>query len=127
MPIRDIDRAPQVEFIEHSADLLAVHQLDLLGQIEEELRAVRHTMLAIEQLRPLPNRVIEELPNGEKQKVLEQLTVELKGLDSLLLQQHDTGAAMLAITRQMMYRVRALLQASHVEQVRAEKGRRDDG
>ena len=127
MPIREIDRAPQVAYIEQHADLIHSHQLDLIGQIEWLLRAVRHTMELVDPLRSLPHRVVEELPNGEKEKVLERLAEELKGLDSLLLQQHDTGAAMLAITRQMMYRVRALLQATHVEQVRAEKERRHDG
>jgi hypothetical protein len=127
MPIREVDRAPQVAYIEQHADLIHGHQIDLIGQIEWLLRAVRHTMELVEPLRSLPHRVVEELPNGEKEKVLERLAEELKGLDSLLLQQHDTGAAMLAITRQMMYRVRALLQASHVEQVLAEKERRHDG
>ena len=69
-------RKHQIEAFEAEAELLTVDQLDLLAQIELQLRTIRHTMKHIERLRaarrelvlasPLPPPYIRhELPGRE--------------------------------------------------------------
>ena len=44
--------------------MLAIYQLDLLADVERQVRAVQHTMRHIEKLRGVRQRVGPELSNG---------------------------------------------------------------
>ena len=52
------------------AEWLALEQLDLLAQVEAQVRSVHHTMRAIEKLRGGEHHVGPELSNGERGTVL---------------------------------------------------------
>jgi hypothetical protein len=63
-------RAHQIHLFERDADMLAVYQVDLLAQVERQVRAVHHTMRHIEKLRSARTRVGPELSNGQRDEVL---------------------------------------------------------
>jgi hypothetical protein len=66
---------------EDDAEVLFVQHLDLLAQLEMQLRAVHHTMHAIERLRGGSRRVGPELANGERENILLGLGREIDELD----------------------------------------------
>jgi hypothetical protein len=68
--------------------MLAVYQIDLLAQLERQLRAVRETMRHIETLRTAKHRVGPELSNGQRQSALTRLDDEIAALDSQLSVEH---------------------------------------
>jgi hypothetical protein len=71
--MEDPNRTAVLRAFEGEAEVLVVYQLDLLAQLEAQLRAVQHTMRCIEKLRATNNRVGPELTNagrGETLKIL---------------------------------------------------------
>ena len=58
---------------EDDAEVLFVQHLDLLAQLEAQLRAVHHTMRRIERLRGGSRRVGPELANGERESILTRI------------------------------------------------------
>lgn len=74
---------------EEQAEVLVVHQLDLLAQLESQMRAVRKTLKQIENLRSAKHRVGRELTNGERRETLTTLSAELDDIDAELNTQHE--------------------------------------
>jgi hypothetical protein len=98
--------------LEQDAELLVVYQLDLLAQIEGQLRAVHHTMRAIEKLRGPKSRVGPELSNGQRQDTMEGLSHELTALDRFLAGQHESCRDMQEIIEKMQARLADLKTAT---------------
>jgi predicted nucleic acid-binding Zn-ribbon protein len=73
----DSNRARQIALLEREAELLVALQLDLIAQLEFQLRAVHRTMRHIERLRNVRNRVGPELSNGERGDALAHLAHDL--------------------------------------------------
>lgn len=100
-------RAERVAAFESEAELLAVHQLDLLAQLEAQLRAVHHTMRCIEKLRGPNLRVGPELTNGQRGDTLHTLASELRAIDAELAVQHQSCEDMQRTIRHMQARLLA--------------------
>jgi hypothetical protein len=73
---------------EADAELLFVQHLDLLAQLEAQLRAVHHTMRRIERLRGGSRRIGPELVNGERETILSGLAKEVDELDRHIAVEH---------------------------------------
>src|SRR5947209_6410952 len=82
-------RDRQVRSFEPDAEKLVVYQLDLLAQLEQQLRAVHHTMRHIEKLRSVKHRVGPELSNGERGDELVTLSDEVAQLDVHFQSEHE--------------------------------------
>jgi hypothetical protein len=94
-------RAAGIKAFEVEAEKIVVHQLDLLAQLEAQLRAVHHAMRAIEKLRSARYRVGPELSDGERGGTLTSLTDEIKAIDAELKVQHQSCLAMQRSIRHM--------------------------
>jgi hypothetical protein len=92
--------------VEREAEHLVAWQLDLLAQLEHQLRAVHHTMRQIEKLRTAKVRVGNELSNGQKIDTLDHLTDELGAIDHELQTQHESCQLMLGTVEKMRGRLR---------------------
>lgn len=71
-----------VRAFEDEAEVLLAYQLDLLAQLESQLRATHQMMRQIEKLRTARKRVGPELSNGQRGDALAHLSAELDGLDA---------------------------------------------
>ena len=87
------------------AEWLALEQLDLLAQVEAQLRSVHRTMRAIEKLRGGEHHVGPELSNGERGTVLSRLADEVAVLEEQLSAQRGCCHAMLATVEKMQKRL----------------------
>ena len=107
-------RARQLEALETDAEILVAHQLDLVAQLERQLRAVHHTMRRIEQLRSPKRRRAGSvtLSNGARDNTLEHLTGELTSIDTELDTQHELCLEMQTTVDKMRARLRAMRHAS---------------
>lgn len=94
-----------------------VHQLDLLAQLEAQLRAVHHTMRCIERLRGSRHRVGTELTNDQRSDTLTQLAGELDAIDEELNQQHRSCQEMQASITKMQQWLASLRDAGEKQQV----------
>jgi len=94
--------------VETEAEVLVVYQLDLLAQLEHQLRAVNRTMRQIEKLRSAKDRVGDELSNGEKIDTLDRLTGEIEIIEQELATQHDSCQVMLETVEHMRQRLRQI-------------------
>jgi ribosomal 50S subunit-associated protein YjgA (DUF615 family) len=90
---------------ETDAEFLVLEQLDLLAQVEAQLRAVHHTMRRIEKLRAAKHRVGPELSEGLRRETLHGLTAELEALDAQLATQHSCCHEMLHTVERMRHRL----------------------
>jgi chaperonin cofactor prefoldin len=108
----DEKRAIHLESLEFDAELLVALQLDLVAQLEYQLRAVHRTMRQIEQLRSAKRRVGPELSNGEKATTLNHLTNELTAIDQELNRQHESCREMQSTVDKMRARLRAMRRAT---------------
>jgi hypothetical protein len=79
---------------EDDAEVLFLQHLDLLAQLEAQLRAVHHTLRGIERLRGGSRRVGPELANGDRETILLGLGREVDELDRYVTVEHDCCAAM---------------------------------
>jgi hypothetical protein len=102
---RDESPSTAVKALEAEAELLAVHQLDLLSQLEAQLRAVHRTMRIIEKLRSVKHRVGPELNDEERGGALRTLASELGRIDQELEVQHRSCADMQELIRGMQGRL----------------------
>ena len=93
--------------VEQDAEQLAVYQLDLLGQLEHQLRAVHLTMRQIEKLRTAKG-IGSTLSNGQKIDALDHLTQELGVIDQELNTQHASCQWMLETVEKMRQHLRRL-------------------
>ena len=83
------DRALETLAFERDAEMLAACQLDLLAQLERQLRAVHHTMRHIDKLRSAAHRVEPELSPAERPTVLTKVEETIEALDSQLQIEHS--------------------------------------
>lgn len=109
------DPTAKIKAFEAEAEVLVVHQLDLLAQLEAQLRAVHHSMRAIEKLRSVRLRVGPRLTNGERAKILHALSSELATIDQELEIQHQSCEDMQRSIREMQARLSALRQGTPPE------------
>lgn len=98
---RDLVRAAGIKAFEVEAEKIVVHQLDLVAQLEAQLRAVHHTMRAIERLRGARNRIGRDLSNGERGNTLTALSDEIGAIDAELEVQHQSCLDMQRSIRHM--------------------------
>jgi len=110
----DSDRTRELEGFERDAEALVAHQLDLIAQLERQLRAVHRTMRQIERLRKANVRVGPELSNGQKFDTLNDLTDELAAIAQELNTQHESCVEMQATIDHMRARLRVVRRASSV-------------
>ena len=88
-------RTGTAQLFERAAERLVVYQLDLLAQIESQLRTAHHTMRRIERLRAAKYRPdLTPVTNGERELALGGLADELGDLN-------DHIASEMECTRQM--------------------------
>ena len=121
----DETRASRLLAVERDAELLVVEQLDLLAQVEAQVRAVHHTMRRIEKLRGAKYRVGPELSNGQRQEMLQGLLDELHALETHLRLQHECGREMQATVEKMQRRLMDLKSAAE-QTARAVEGASSD-
>ena len=99
--------------LESEAEILAASQLDLLAQIEAQLRAVHHLMRRIEPLRARSvGQPSEAMTNGERADTLTGLSGDLEAIEQQLSVQLGCCEDMLATIAQMRQRLPALKQAA---------------
>jgi hypothetical protein len=101
----DDSRRDQVQRFEIDAEWLTIQQLDLLAQLEAQLRTVRQTMRQIEQLRGAGYRVGPELSDDQRTSVLMTLTSEVATLGDQLTLEGSTCHDMLEIIQGMQQRL----------------------
>ncbi len=105
-------RAAGIKAFEVEAEKIVVHQLDLVAQLEAQLRAVHHTMRAIEKLRSARYRIGRDLSNGERGDTLTTLSDELEAIDAELQVQHQSCLDMQRSIRHMQAVLTALREAA---------------
>lgn len=98
-------RAEQIRAFEEDAEVLATYQIDLLAQLERQIRAVHHTMRHIEKLRGARHRVGPELSNGQREETLAHLAEDIADLDSHITSEHDCCVDMQSTIAQMRERI----------------------
>lgn len=108
MPL-DPHHEGQAEASETDAEMLAAHQLDLLAQLEAQLRGVHHMMRRIERLRSATSRSGPEVANGEQASTLNGLSDEVAEIDGQLATQQRSLEKMQEIIMRMRERVSELL------------------
>jgi len=90
----DKTRTSVILDFEDDAEVLFLQHLDLLAQLEAQLRAVHHTLRGIERLRGGSRRIGPELANGERETILLGLAREIDELDRHLTVEHECCRAM---------------------------------
>ena len=113
-PVDEPAYAREIELFQQDAEMLAVYQLDLLAQLERQLRAVHHTMRHIEKLRSAKSRLGPELSNGHRESELTQLGAEVAALDSELAVAHGCCVDMHGTVAKMQARVAELRRRASV-------------
>lgn len=78
----DDGRRALINDFEDDAEVLFLQHVDLLSQLEAQLRAVHHTIRSIERLRGGSRRVGPELVDGERETILVGVAKEVDALDS---------------------------------------------
>ncbi len=101
-------RSREIRTLEQEAEVLVTYQIDLLAQLERQIRAVHHTMRHIEKLRATKHRVGPKLSNGEREDTLAYLADEIADLDTHITAEHDCCGEMQVTISQMRERVAAL-------------------
>ena len=97
--------------LEAAAELLVLHQLDLLAQVEAQVRAVHHTMRRIETLRAAGFRVGPELSHSQREETMRRLAHELASLDAHVSIQHTSCVEMQATVERMRQRLASMKHA----------------
>ena len=106
-----VDRVTR-QTLETEAEVLAVCQLDLLAQIEAQLRAVHHLMRRIERLRsPKTGQPTEPMSNGQRSETLRELAGELEAIEQQADVQLECCEDMRATIGKMIQRLPELKQA----------------
>jgi len=108
--LADDSNQEQIEMVEREAEILTAHQLDLLGQIEHQLRCVHHTMRHIEKLRSAKHRVGPELSLDQKRDTLKHLSSDVTGLERQLDIQRQSCQEMQYIIQNMQARLKEMRQ-----------------
>jgi hypothetical protein len=107
-----VDRTSR-QALESEAEILVASQLDLLAQIEAQLRAVHHLMRHIEPLRPRSaGQPSEPISNGHRADSLSGLSSELDAIEHQLSVQLECCEDMQATIGRMRRRLPALKKAA---------------
>ena len=101
----DGDRVTVVQELERDAEELVAYQLDLLAQIEVQLRAVHQTMRLIERMRGVKLRVGPELSDDQRLALLSSLSTEVDAIDKQLSEKHECCVLMQRTIKQMHARL----------------------
>ena len=104
------DRDRRIRRFEQEAEKLVVYQLDLLAQLERQLRAVHQTMRHIEKLRSAKDRIGPELSNGARGDELVNLSDEIAQLDVHFRTEHECCTEMQIAIANMQNRLAELHQ-----------------
>jgi hypothetical protein len=102
------DRALETLAFERDAEMLAACQLDLLAQLERQLRAVHHAMRHIDKLRSAAHRAepeLSELSPVERPTPLTRVEEAIEALDSQLQVEHSCCSHMRDTIIKMQARV----------------------
>jgi hypothetical protein len=83
------DRALETLAFERDTEMLAACQLDLLSQLERQLRAVHHTMRHIDKLRNFAHHIGPSLAAFETQPVMMRVDEAIEAVDSQLQVEHS--------------------------------------
>src|SRR4051812_34332653 len=75
------ERVRDLRVLEQDAEMLVVLQLDLLADVERQVRAVHQTMRHIEKLRGVRTRVGPELSDVQRRDTLSNLDGEIAALE----------------------------------------------
>jgi chaperonin cofactor prefoldin len=102
--------APQNGWLEFETEILVNHQLDLIAQLESQLRAVHRTMRHLEKLRGAKHRVGPKLSSRQSSQTLSDLSVDLRALEKQLDIQRRSCEEMQGIIEKMQSRLRELRQ-----------------
>jgi prefoldin subunit 5 len=102
------NRAANLAVFEREAEVIAAQQLDLLAQMEAQLRAVHRMMRGIEKLRAERLRIGPELTNGQRGTTLASLATDITAIDQELQVQHQTCFEMQQSIREMQRRLATL-------------------
>src|SRR4051812_21898172 len=95
--------------LEREAEILAAYQLDLLAQVEVQVRAVHGLMRCLEQLRVRkPGQTTVELANGQRADTIGELSTEMAGIERQLRLQQQCCAEMQATIARMEHRLPVL-------------------
>jgi uncharacterized membrane protein len=104
-------RVRDLHVLEQDAEMLVVLQLDLLADVERQVRAVHQTMRHIEKLRGVRSRVGPELSDAQRNDTLRNLDDEIAALEEHFAMEqqcctdmHDTIKKMRARLAQMRRR-----------------------
>jgi hypothetical protein len=107
----DKARALALAAFEENAEVLVAYQLDLLAQLERQLRAAHHLMRSIEKLRNVrKRRAGRELSNGERGDTLSHLDVELDEIDAQVREQRQLSRDMHSTVDQMQAKLKQFRQ-----------------
>jgi hypothetical protein len=101
------DRALEFEVFLQDTEMLAVSHLDLLAQLERQLRAVHQTMRHIDKLRNLKRRVepVAPLSADQSETASTSLDEDIEALDSHLHVEHSCCSHMRDTIIKMQSRV----------------------
>jgi hypothetical protein len=109
------DRSSTRQDFEFEAEILVAHQLDLVAQLERQLRAILRTMRQIEQLRSAKRRAGKELSNGDKTTALGHITDEVAQIDTELSTQHESCLEMQRTVETMRAMLRSINSPAHAD------------
>jgi hypothetical protein len=101
--------AQVLEHVENEAEFLVVNQLDLLAQLEMQMRLVNRCMRQIEKLGNVKYRIGPELSPSQRDVTLTRLKTELTELDEFLGTQQECCRQMHGTIDTMRKRLKALL------------------
>jgi hypothetical protein len=108
-------REQQLRRFEEFAELLVAEQLDLLAQLEAQLRAVHHTMRRIALLRSKEHRRGLSAPTDhERKQALNGLAGEIQAIDEHVSTQAECCQAMLHTVGKMQQRLGQMKQSALV-------------
>jgi hypothetical protein len=102
------NRTREIQVLEQEAEALVAHQLDLLAQLERQLRAVHRTMRDIEKLRSARHRVGPQLTNVAREETLAHLATTIADVDSNITIEHECCGEMLVTVTAMRERIARL-------------------
>ena len=103
-----------VAAFEQEAEVLLAYQLDLLAQLESQLRATHQMMRQIEKLRNVKKRGGPELSNGQRTDALIDLNAGLDDMDAQLKTQRELCLNMHQTVDAMHGKLKRFRQASEV-------------
>src|SRR5712692_6683507 len=100
----DQSRKRDLPRFEQEAEMLVIYQLDLLAQLEHQLRTVHQTMRQIEKLRNPKHRrsPARDVSNGDRYTSLTALSEEMSAIDTELRTQHESCLLMQQTIAQML-------------------------